>query len=307
MERKRISRRDFIKGMTAGAVGTVFPDTALAEEKAGVLAAWDEEADVVVIGFGGSGSIAALEATRKGASVIFLEKSEGRVGGNLALSSGTLHDSCGCDVDEWAHLYRHGTLRCGATEEEIHPVLEVASKANEWVSDYNLTFIWFDQETAGTTWPKHQIEGQASDMGPALWAEIDAEAQRLGVDVRTSTAAKRLIQNPKTKKILGVVAVNAQGNEKTFKARKGVIMACGGYEHNAEMFYHYNIPGVDLTPVAHAIPTNTGDGFPIADVRRVRTGDVRYGDAVDVRHREQSGSARQGLDRQGGHDRGAGR
>ena len=52
-------------------------------------AAWDQEADVVVIGGGAGGHAAAIEAANAGASVILLEKASA-VGGDSALCDGIL-------------------------------------------------------------------------------------------------------------------------------------------------------------------------------------------------------------------------
>ena len=53
------------------------------------IEAWDEEADVVVLGFGSAGCAAAIAARDAGASVVVLEKMpEGQEGGN------TLYDVC---------------------------------------------------------------------------------------------------------------------------------------------------------------------------------------------------------------------
>lgn len=279
----RITRRNLVKGVGAAATvaaASMGGSAAHADESPAWMPTWDEEADVVVVGFGGSGSIAAIEAARNGASVIALEKSPFRMGGNLALSSGTLHDSCGCDVDEWVRLYERGTLRCGASADEIRPVLEVAAAAQEWAGDYGLTLSWADQETAGTTWPAHQVEGQAEKKGAGIWVEIDATAEAEGIDVRTSMRGKCLVQDPMTKEVLGVVATDADGNKVSFKAKKAVILACGGYEHNGEMLCNYNHPGIDFQLAAHATPTNEGDGFPMAmevGAKLWHMNDIHYG------------------------------
>src|SRR5215467_13966572 len=46
---------------------------------------WDEEADVVIIGYGGAGASAAIAAHDAGADVLILEKSDG--GGNTKLAT----------------------------------------------------------------------------------------------------------------------------------------------------------------------------------------------------------------------------
>src|SRR5690625_4871383 len=50
---------------------------------------WDDEADVVVVGFGAAGACAALQAHESGASVIIADKFEG--GGTTALSGGVVY------------------------------------------------------------------------------------------------------------------------------------------------------------------------------------------------------------------------
>jgi len=50
---------------------------------------WDDEADVVVIGFGGAGAAAALEAREQGADVLIVERFEG--GGSTAFSGGVFY------------------------------------------------------------------------------------------------------------------------------------------------------------------------------------------------------------------------
>ena len=47
---------------------------------------WDEEADVVIVGFGGAGVCAALEAQAEGARALVLDRFHG--GGATAISGG---------------------------------------------------------------------------------------------------------------------------------------------------------------------------------------------------------------------------
>ena len=63
---------------------------------------WDDEADIIVVGYGGAGVIAAITAKYEGASCIVLEKSAEADGGNTAVSGGHIHTAVGVDVDESA-------------------------------------------------------------------------------------------------------------------------------------------------------------------------------------------------------------
>jgi succinate dehydrogenase/fumarate reductase flavoprotein subunit len=48
---------------------------------------WDQEADVVVVGYGGAGASAAIAAHDAGAKVLIVEKNDG--GGNTKLATRT--------------------------------------------------------------------------------------------------------------------------------------------------------------------------------------------------------------------------
>ena len=105
------------------------------------------------------------------------------------------------------------------------------------------------------------MTGRDGVTGMYLFEEIDEAATALGADVRLSTRATRLVQNPLTREVVGVLATDADGNELAFKAKKAVILACGGYENNPTIQSHYNNPGVRVFP--WGTPNNTGDGFPM--------------------------------------------
>ena len=96
---KGVSRRQFVKGVAAGALGSVVAGaagTALSApsvSKPWMPAKWDYEADVVILGFGAAGAVSAITAHDAGAKVLILEKApeehEGgnsRVSGNLTFS-----------------------------------------------------------------------------------------------------------------------------------------------------------------------------------------------------------------------------
>ncbi|MGB5286044.1 MAG: FAD-binding protein, partial [Polyangiales bacterium] len=62
--------------------------------------AWDDEADVVVVGFGGAGACAALEAKAQGARVLVLDRFHG--GGATAISGGVFYAGGGTHIQEQA-------------------------------------------------------------------------------------------------------------------------------------------------------------------------------------------------------------
>jgi succinate dehydrogenase/fumarate reductase flavoprotein subunit len=86
---KKWSRRDFLKGTLAatGAAAVTTLGEQEAQAKPAIPKKWDKQADVVCIGYGGAGAVAAISAHDAGAKVLILEKMP-ESGGNTAVSLG---------------------------------------------------------------------------------------------------------------------------------------------------------------------------------------------------------------------------
>ncbi|WP_417142256.1 FAD-dependent oxidoreductase [Raoultibacter massiliensis] len=264
-----VTRRGFLKGAglaVAGAAvaGMVGCSTAEASQD-WMPERWDDEADLIIVGYGGAGALAAIAGLHEGASCIVLEKSAERDGGSTGCSGGHMHTCVGVDVDEWAKTYVHGSFGAGASEEVIRGYMAHANETPEWMETFGIDITWADESNDGHKRPKDYqggyIAGRDGIVGMYLFEALDEAAEEYGVDVRLSTPAKRLIQNPLTKEIIGVVAEDGNGQTLNFKANKAVIMACGGYENNPQIQYSYNNPGVRVFP--WGTPHNTGDGIPM--------------------------------------------
>ena len=250
-----LTRRTLVKGAGATAAVAALGGTAaaLAEEAAPsqnwMPETWTDEADLIVVGYGGAGALATIAGLYEGASVITLEKSSERDGGSTAASGGHVHTCVGVDVDEWYETYVHGSFGAGADEQTIRGYMEHCNETPEWLDKYGIEMNWLDETNDGHKRPEEYqggyITGREGVTGMYLFEAIDEAATGLGADVRLSTRATKLVQN-----------------ELAFKAKKGVILACGGYENNPKIQYNYNNPGVRVFP--WGTPNNTGDGFPMA-------------------------------------------
>jgi succinate dehydrogenase/fumarate reductase flavoprotein subunit len=78
-------------------------------QRPGLPREWDEEADVVVVGFGGAGAATAITAHNLGANVLMLEKApEGEEGGNTRVAGqGYLY------IDDVEKAITYLTALCG--------------------------------------------------------------------------------------------------------------------------------------------------------------------------------------------------
>ena len=158
-----ISRRSLIcnaagAGAALAAAGTL-AGSALADIDANIAATdgdlvrgtdapetWDYEADIVVLGAGGSGLPAGLRALEEGLTVLFVDANYD-TGGRAALSGGNLHSGCGTEIqkkygieDSPDKYYEdHTTYLTGQSihndRDYVRAVADSMVEAYEWIQD----------------------------------------------------------------------------------------------------------------------------------------------------------------------------
>jgi succinate dehydrogenase/fumarate reductase flavoprotein subunit len=103
-------------------------------------------------------------------------------------------------------------------------------------------------------------KGTDSGYGKQLWDLYKANIDKRKIEMWFESPGKHLIQNPETKEILGVIA-EKQGTTVYIKARKAVVLSCGGFQNNQRMFQDYL---KQITGYGKGTPYNTGDGIKMA-------------------------------------------
>ncbi|AZS50141.1 FAD-dependent oxidoreductase [Entomomonas moraniae] len=101
--------------------------------------------------------------------------------------------------------------------------------------------------------------------GSALIARLAKSAEDLGVEIRTSTPAKRLIHE--NDKVTGAI-VKTETGEEIIHAKNGIILAAGGFSYDIKRRASM-VPHLSKDPFAHwPLPpsTNTGDTLKMAEV-----------------------------------------
>ena len=108
---------------------------------------WDAEVDVIVVGFGGSGAAAALEAAQQGASVLVLDRFHG--GGATAASGGIVYAGGGTPYQKAAgyedtpeEMYRYLKQEVGdaVTDETLRLFCEQSPGMIAWLEQAGVPF-----------------------------------------------------------------------------------------------------------------------------------------------------------------------
>lgn len=240
---------------------------------------WDAEYDVVVIGLGGAGCAASIEAADAGAKVLVLEKApEAYCGGNssvcfqwIAYSETETRQECldffkllrgdwATPSDEMLEVYVDAI-------HENWDWLEKLGAPNLTITDCYYDFPDFPGSDAYHELTVDGVSGfrpgeQAGGGGMAYNLIRDNVLSRSDmIDVWYEAPATHLIQDPTAKIIHGVVTEVA-GQEIKVRAKNGVVLACGGFENNPEMQQHYFQH--EFWPSLGCAYWNEGDGIKMA-------------------------------------------
>ena len=296
---EKISRKSFVKGaLGLGAVGilagcassasstaaSASSTAAPAEKKEFTFAdtvRWDAQYDVVVMGMGAAGMVAAKTAADNGAKVVIVEKcEEGKAGGNTKVC-GQLFAYANGDKDAAKSYY---TALAGGRDIEpeiIDAISEgVANMADILADEFGFNkdeyMDWTGVNVGGTNMgamsPEYPEMPGHEKM--ALWTTHKGASDGYlyqglkqnvtdrvdAIDIWYSSPAKSLIQDPVTKTVVGVT-VERDGKEMNIRALNGVCICTGGFECNKEMVQHY-LNVINYAPRGGQF--NTGDGIKMA-------------------------------------------
>ena len=222
-----------------------------------------ENFDVVIVGAGGAGLSASISAASKGAKVVLLEKMSS-IGGNTLISMGGINipgndAQIEKDIQDSIELYRKDILSGGDNENSLE-LLDI------FVNEALPTYRWLKDEIKVSFKDElihfggHSVPRAAVFSGKyaiELIAKLRAKAISLGVDIRTAVRSKELITD-ENKRVVGVLS-SIDEKEVKFMAKKGVILATGGFSGNVELRKKHN-PSLDERYKTTNISGITGDG-----------------------------------------------
>jgi succinate dehydrogenase/fumarate reductase flavoprotein subunit len=231
---------------------------------------WDVEADVVIVGFGGAGSAAAITAADLGCSVVILEKQglESHTPTTKMLAGGAMLvtdlERGAAYLDKCAGgLVPYEVSRAWATK-----AVDLAA----WIGALHTDLELLPSEPSA----EHDFEGREAIVSSSLGLrQTDGTMRRAGgielfealahavamrhIPISWSSPARRLCQSAQGA-VVGV-EFECDGRRQLAGARLGVVLACGGFEFNESMKDDY----LPTRPCYfYTNPGNTGDGIVMA-------------------------------------------
>ena len=196
--------------------------------------------DVVVIGSGGTGLSAAVEAALAGADVIVLEKM-GIVGGNSNYATAGLNASetsvqRKLGIEDSNQQYFEDTMTGGHginNPDLVKTLTENSADAVEWLFSLGADMSDVGKMAGSTNRRTHRPSGGAP-VGSHLVAVLQKAAMDNGVDIRLRNRVTEILNSGNPGGEAKGVVVETESGSYTIKA-KSVIVATGGFGANSEM------------------------------------------------------------------------
>lgn len=218
----------------------------------------DTETDIVVVGAGVAGMVAAMQAYDGGASVILLEKND-MAGGSARLSAGGILSVGAPEVTDTEYtvddIHRWYSIQAGPVNND--PVFyEIMNRSNEmldYIKENGLHILRgnYNQKKLAPIFRALVVEHHGISVYEALYNAVLAR----NIDYRNRSTVRSLVQ-AEDGTITGVVVENGAGTY-TISAKK-VILATGGYTYNKELMEQYSTNWADNFKITAS--GATGDG-----------------------------------------------
>lgn len=224
-----------------------------------------EECDLLIVGMGIAGACAAIEARMIGLDVTVLERATGG-GGTSALSEGVIYLGGGTRLqqdlgveDDPASMFAFMDACCGVADKDmLRRFCEGGVEHFDWLEARGVPFrrelykdkhicppngpglfstgnekVWPFREIARPTYRGHLVDGPTGNAGSRMMAELLARCEELGVTVIGDARATALIRDDTGR--VNAVAYRSEGSEHSIGARRGVLLATGGFQMNRQM------------------------------------------------------------------------
>jgi succinate dehydrogenase/fumarate reductase flavoprotein subunit len=284
---KGISRRHLLGA--AGVAAASLAPNALALPRSQVRA-WDVFTDVLVIGSGAAGLSASIEARASGVSVLLTEFLP-VMGGASTISGGVIYAGGGTSLqralrieDSVEAMYNYLVAAGGHHQQldKIQRYCEDSPAHFEWLMDQGITYRdrlselrvlpdwreslyysaseldWPHRDAASPVPRGHVPAAEGSNGGRELVNALLSSAKAAGVELRSGVKASQLVTEDDGT-VVGAV-LDSIGQRISVRARRGVVLACGGFVQNRTML-ELHAPELARCSVPFSGAGDNGDGI----------------------------------------------
>lgn len=240
----------------------------------------EEAFDVVVVGGGGAGLAAAIEAANAGRSVVLLEKGD-ELHGSTAWSIGSVSASAtphqirkgivDRPEDHWRDMAGFNGDLDGRDNTDLRRVLADAMPDTfRWLLSHGIRFYGPMPEPPHRKPRMHNVLPNSR----AFVVHLGHAARRAGADIRLGHRAAALATEGGR-----VVAVECEtpDGRRRFRARGGVVLAAGDFTNDPELKGRYMGPQEAKVEGVNALATGDGQKIALAVGARVVNGDQALG------------------------------
>lgn len=243
---------------------------------------WDEEHDIVIAGYGMAGTAAYIEAVEidPNVDVVIYDKSDEENAGGQAIASGQCVIFVQKDDIETFRTYMRNLNKPQVIpEEDFNWLTNEFATDLEWIQGalepvgyevgysgggalrWGTLLVEFPKlegaDFVGATGHFRKKDGGIPFENGGCWNGFAAAAEYRGAKPNYSHQVVCLVQDSITKRVEGVGVKKPDGTVIYVKAKKGVLLATGGYEGDMQMYRDFN--GGDTIYNAGS-PYVTGDG-----------------------------------------------
>jgi 3-oxo-5alpha-steroid 4-dehydrogenase len=263
------------------------PEISTAARKARDVERWHDEADVLVVGLGAAGACAAIEAADADSDVLVVERAGGG-GGTSAMSTGQIYlgggtriqKACGFeDSPEAMFDYLMASCGPGPDEAKIRAFCDHGVEHFEWLVQKGVPFkesfygegsytptddcLSYSGSELAHPYPSiakpaprgHTVKQDGIEAGVQLMQSLMEAVEQTSARVLFNVRTEALIQDD-DQRVVGVVATSL-GEERFYRASKGVVLCAGGFIRNREMV---EIHAPELARCRWAMGTDGDDG-----------------------------------------------